>query len=57
MKVVVEETTQTRHLGLVVERVDLLEKLQTLVVILNVVAVPLVLRALQSVNRVEFHLH
>ena len=57
MKVVVEETTQTRHLVLVVERVDLLEKLQTLVVILNVVAVPLVLRALRFVNRVEFHFH
>ena len=57
VKVVVEETTQTRHMVLVVEKVDLLEKVQIMVVVLNMVVVLVVLKVLRFVRQRVFHFH
>ena len=57
VKVVVEDQERDRLLVLMVEKVVVKEKVQIVVVILNIVADLVVPRALQSVNRVEYHLH
>mgnify|MGYP003148354021 CR=1 FL=1 len=57
VKVEAEDQEQDRPLVLVVEKVVLKDRLLIMVVILNIVEALVVPRALQSVNRVEYHLH
>ena len=57
VKVAVAEITETRRLVLLVEKVVVKERLQMLVVVLNLVVVLVVLKVLQYVKQVELIFH
>ena len=57
MKVEVEDPERDRLLVLLVEKVDLLVMVQTMVVVLKVLVVAAELKVLQFVKEVEYHFH
>ena len=57
MKVEVEDPERDRLLVLLVEKVDLLVMVQTMVVVLKVLVEVAELKVLQFVKEVEYHFH